>query len=113
MATTTYDSWTAQEKADMADMLMVVIPLMLDMLTAGNHGDSALSRWNSGLSTLVANLTPGEMIPNPTGLPGAGPVDPVNLANNIMAYVTTLAGMNSQAHIDNVVPVVGAQSVRR
>ena len=107
----TYASWTATEKADMADMLMVAIPLMIDMLDAAEKADSALSRWNGGLSVLTAALDVGETIPNPTGLQGSGPVDPTNLSNNIMSYVTTLSGLNTAGHLDNVIPVTGAQNI--
>lgn len=107
----TYASWTQQEKDDMADMLTIVAPMMIDMIRGGNNGDAALARWNGGLSTLVTNLDAGEEIPNPTGLSGGGPVTKENLQNNIMSYVTTLAGLNTQGHIDNVTPLTGAQNL--
>ena len=106
-----YSSLTPQEQADIADMLVVVIPTSKAQLDIAGDADVALSRWNNGVSASVASLDPGEEIPNPTGLIGAGPVVKENLQNNIMAYITTLSGLNTQAHIDNITPIVGAQNV--
>ncbi len=107
----TYDSLTDQEKAGIQNLLLLVRPAQAQILNLGRQLQPAMSIWNGSVSALIATLDAGENIPNTTGLVGAGDVTKENLTNNLMAYVSAVAALTTQGHVDNMVPAAGAVNI--
>lgn len=102
------EGWTQAEMDELRAMIQEVIGLRQIHLQAKANFAAAISRWNGGVSAKVATLTAAFAIPNPTDLAGTGDLVKENLANNIMSYVSTIQGLGTQAHLDNILPLVGS-----
>ena len=117
MAQAAYDAWAAanitdpQEREDLKSLLMLVAPISGEIYRLAQRCDVALSLWNTGVSSVVAALPAATAVPNPTDLAGTGPVVKENLANNLMAYLTTVGGLNTSGHLDNIRPAAGTENV--
>ena len=105
------EGWTRQEMDDLRAMIGEVVALGQIHLTAKTTLSNAISRWNGGVSAKVASLGAGFDIPNPTDLAGTGDLSKENLTANLMSYVTTVQALGSQAHLDNILPLVGSENV--
>ena len=104
-------SWT-QDEIDQLEATMKEAVALGDVhRQAKLHFAAAKSRWDADMSAKVATLPALFEIPNPTGLAGTNPVTKENLANNIMAYVTTIEALGSQGHLDNILPLVGSVNI--
>ena len=105
------EGWTQQEMDDLRAMIGEIIAIGAIHITAKTALSAAVSRWNGGVSAKVSTLGAAFAIPNPTDLGGTSDLVKENLANNIMAYVTTVQELGSQAHLDNILPLVGSVNV--
>lgn len=105
------EGWSQQEMDDLRAMIFDAVQLGQTHLKAKTTYSNALSKWNSGVSAKVATLAAGFNIPNPTDLSGTGDLTKENLTDNLMAYVTTVQALGSQAHLDNILPLVGSENV--
>lgn len=103
----TGEGWTQQEINDLVSLIVEAVALRQVLSLARNDLSACLSRWNGGVSAKVASLPALFALSNPTNLAGTGPITKENLTNNLMAYVTTIQAMSSQAHLDNVLPLIG------
>ena len=102
------ESWT-QDEIDQLEALFKEIVALGDIhRQAKLHFASALSRWNTDMSAKVGTLPALFEIPNPTDLAGTQPVTKENLINNLMAYVTTIDGLGTVSHLNNILPLVGS-----
>ncbi len=111
-AALTAESWTQQEMDDLRALITEIIELGNIHLKAKTTLSNAISRWNGGVSAKVGTLGAAFSIPNPTDLAGTGPIVKENLQSNLMAYVTTVQGLGTQAHLDNILPLVGSANVQ-
>lgn len=107
----TYDSLTQDQKDDIQGLLLIVRPAQGDILRLARALQPVMSLWNGGVSSLVSSLEVAENIPNTTSLVGADSVTRENLLNNLMAYVTAVAALSTQAHVDNMTPAAGAPNL--
>lgn len=105
------ESWSQDEIDDLAAMFTEIVALGDIHRQAKLHFSAALSRWNTGMSVKVASLDAGFSIPNPTDLAGTNPVTKESLTSNLMSYVTTVQGLGTQAHLDNILPLVGSVNI--
>ena len=105
------EGWSQQEMDDLRAMVIDIVELGNTHLKAKTTYSNALSRWNGGVSAKVGTLGAGFAIPNPTDLAGTGDLTKENLSSNLMAYVTTVQTLGTQAHLDNILPLVGSRNV--
>ena len=105
------EAWTQQEMDDLRAMIDEILELGIIHLKAKTTLAAAISRWNAGVSAKVGTLGAGFDIPNPTGLAGTGDLTKENLTSNLMAYVTTVQALGTQAHLDNILPLVGSANI--
>jgi len=105
------EGWTQQEMDDLRAMIIDAVKLGQTHLAAKTTYSNALSKWNTGVSAKVGTLAAGFSIPNTTDNSGTGDLTKENLSNNLMAYVTTVQTLGSQAHLDNILPLVGSENV--
>ncbi len=104
----TAESWTQQEMDDLRAMINDIVALGDIHRQAKLVFASAVSRWNASVSAKVGTLVAGFSIPNPTDLAGTGDITKENLSNNLMAYATTVNGLGTSGHLDNILPLVGS-----
>lgn len=100
--------WTQAEMDELRAMILEIVGLGQIHLQAKAQFAAAITRWNGGVSAKVASLGASFAIPNPTDLAGTSDLVKENLANNIMAYVSTIQGLGTQGHLDNILPLVGS-----
>ena len=107
----TAEGWDQQEMDDLRAAINDLIALGDIHRQAKLGFASAVSRWNAGVSAKVGTLGGGFNIPNPTDLAGTGDITKENLSNNLMAYATTVNGLGTAGHLDNILPLVGSVNV--
>ncbi len=107
----TYATLDPADQLRIDNLMLLVRPLQAEILRLAQKCEVAVSDWNSGASALVATLDAGDEIPNKTGLSGAREVTKENLANNLMAYVTTVSGLGTSGHIGNMLSAAGAVNI--
>jgi len=105
------EGWTQDEIDDLAALFNEIVALADIYKQANLHFAASVSRWNTGMSAKVATLEAGFLIPNPTGLAGTNPVSKENLEANLMAYATTIHGLGTQSHLDNILPLAGSVNI--
>lgn len=101
------EGWSQQEMDDLRSMIGEIITLREVYRMANMEFSAALSRWNGGVSAKVASLGALFAIPNPTDIAGANDIAKEVLANNLMAYVTTVEALGTQDHLNNILPLIG------
>lgn len=102
------EGWTQAQMDELRAMILEIVGLGQIHLQAKAQFAAAVSRWNGGVSAKVASLGAAFAIPNPTDLAGTSDLIKENLANNIMAYVSTIQGLGTQAHLNSILPLVGS-----
>ena len=107
----TYDELAASDKKRIDDALQLMRPLTAEILRLSRKCEIAVADWNSGTSALIASLDAAEEVPNRTGLSSARELTKENIANNLMAYITTCAGFSTAGHIANMLPAAGATNI--
>ena len=105
------EGWSQQEMDDLRATIGDIIALGGVHKQAKLDFAQALSRWNGGVSTKVGTLAALFAIPNPTDLSGTGDITKENITDNLMAYTTTINGLGTQAHLDNILPLVGSLNI--
>ena len=103
--------WSQAEMDELRAMVTEIVGLGQIHLQAKAQFAAAVSRWNGGVSAKVGSLAAAFAIPNPTDLAGTSDLVKENLVNNIMAYVSTVQGLGTQGHLDNILPLVGSVNV--
>ena len=102
------EGWSQAEMDELRAMIFEIVDLGRIHLQAKAQFAAAVARWNSGVSAKVATLGAEFAIPNPTDLAGTSDLVKENLANNIMAYATTVYGLGTQEHLQCILPLVGS-----
>ena len=105
------ESWTQQQADNLRALISELIVLRDIHITAKTVAAAAVSRWNAGLDADVTALAALFNIPNPTDLSGTDDIVRENLINNLMSYITTVNGLGTQAHLDNLLPLVGSMNI--
>jgi len=100
------------DKDRIQTLLALVRPEAARLYKDAINTGAMVSEWNAGVSALITGLDVGELIPNTTGLAGAQAITKENLANNLMAYITSRSGFATTGHRDNIVPAAGAHNVQ-
>ncbi len=107
----TYDTDTTENQQEVDELLSIVRPVQAEILRLSQKCEVAVALWNAKVSAIVAAYDAGSTIPNETGLDGADALTKENLANNLMAYVTSAGGFSTSGHIENMLPAGGATNI--
>jgi len=108
----TYASLSQGDKDALQSFVNDVRLEVAKIFNAAKNAELFVSVWNDDMSALVSTLGAGEVIPNTTGLDGARGITKENLANNLMAYITTTSSMGTTGHLDNIIPAAGLRNVQ-
>jgi len=107
----TAEGWTQDEMDQLQALIGEIVALGDVHMQAKSTFASAVSRWNVDMSAKVATLPALYEIPNPTDLAGTQPITKENLSNNLMSYATTVDGLGTPAHLNNILPLVGSVNI--
>ena len=116
MSSATYDVWAAtvvpgtitQEEAN--DLKAY---LQLLATTAGKLNDAAKdcglvkAAYDSAASAVLVKLGGSAVMPNPTSLGQTGDLTQPNVVNNLQAYMTTVAALDTSGHKENLWKAAG------
>ena len=102
------EGWSQPEMDTLRQMIVEVTRLRDIYRLANLEFSAALAKWNDSMSAKVATLPAAFGIPNPTDLAGTNDIVKESLQLNIMAYVTTAESLGSQAHLQNIMPLIGS-----
>ena len=107
----TWDSLSQSDKDRVQAALQNIRPLSNEIYQLAQKCGPVISDWNGGTSAIIASLDALEEVPNATSLAGALPLAKENIADNLLSYITTVSGLATTAHRDNIVPAAGAVNV--
>lgn len=109
-----YADLSTNAKADLDELLALVRPLAAEIHKFAQKNRVALQQWfstppgdGSTIADLVNGLDAGALLPNKTGLSGANEVTKEGL-QTVMSYVSTVAALDSEGHLDASLPFAGA-----